>query len=130
MLVEGDDLDDPIADAVRSSLDGHIVLGRDLANHGHYPAIDVLKSISRLEPVLSKHKEKLSTQRGVALLSQFQKNKDLVEIGAYKAGTNAELDQAIRLVPKINEFLRQDIDASVPRGQSMQMLERILEATP
>ena len=130
VLVEGDDLDDPIADAVRSILDGHIVLGRDLANHGHYPAIDVLKSISRLEPVLSKPKEKQSTQRGVALLSQFQKNKDLVEIGAYKAGTNPELDQAIRLVPKINEFLRQEIDASVPRGQSMQMLERILEAAP
>jgi flagellum-specific ATP synthase len=126
VLVEGDDMNDPIADSVRSILDGHIVLTRDLANHGHYPAIDVLKSISRLAPALMTPKEKTLVQAGISNLSTYEKGKDMVEIGAYKPGSNPSLDKAIALVPRLNSFLSQDIDTAVPRAHAMGQLAQAL----
>lgn len=127
VLVEGDDLNDPIADSVRSILDGHIVLARELANHGHFPAIDVLKSISRLAPVLMNAKEKTLVQRGTSILSNYEKSKDIIEIGAYKQGSNPELDLAIQLLPKLNNFLRQEIDTASTRVQAMDLLAQTLQ---
>lgn len=129
VLVEGDDMNDPIADSVRSILDGHIVLARELAHQGHYPAIDVLKSISRLAPALMNAQEKTLVQRGTGVLSNYEKSKDIVEIGAYKQGTNPELDLAIQLLPKLNQFLRQEIDTATTRTQAIAMLTQAL-ATP
>jgi flagellum-specific ATP synthase len=126
VLVEGDDMNDPIADSVRSILDGHIVLARELANHGHFPAIDVLKSLSRLAPVLMNAKEKTLAQRGTNMLSQYEKSKDMIEIGAYKQGSNPELDLAIQTLPKLNAFLCQETDTAVTRSKAVEMLAQIL----
>ena len=126
VLVEGDDMNDPVSDSVRSILDGHIVLSRELANHGHYPAIDVLASTSRLMTDLTSREERQLVQRAVAALSIYQKNKDMVELGAYRAGSNAELDAAIKLVPEINRFLCQEMDQSVSRADTMTRLRAIL----
>ena len=125
VLVEGDDINDPIADTVRAILDGHIVLARDLANHGHYPAIDVLASSSRLLPNLVGKDERAAIQRVIALISEYARNRDMIEIGAYRSGMNAELDLAVRLMPRINEFLRQDMVDAVSREQSITMLRAI-----
>lgn len=127
VLVEGDDMNDPIADAVRSILDGHIVLSRDLANHGHFPAIDVLKSISRLAPILIKPQENAIIRRGTQALSAYEKGKDMIEIGAYKSGSNPELDKAIQMVPKLNQFLKQEIDTAVSRQQAMATLAQAVD---
>jgi flagellum-specific ATP synthase len=127
VLVEGDDMNDPIADSVRSILDGHIVLARELANHGHFPAIDVLKSLSRLAPVLMDAKEKALAQKCTNILSNYEKSKDIIEIGAYKQGSNPELDLAIQLLPKLNAFLCQEIDTAVTRDKAVQALASILQ---
>ena len=92
VLVEGDDFNEPIADTMRSLLDGHIVLTRELAHRGHYPAIDVLQSISRLVSQLTTPEEQYVIKQIIALLSLYQQNKDLIELGAYKSGNNAPLD--------------------------------------
>ncbi|MBN2467888.1 MAG: flagellar protein export ATPase FliI [Deltaproteobacteria bacterium] len=119
VLVEGDDLNEPIADAVRSILDGHIVLSRELAMHSHYPAIDLLNSSSRVmeDVVSSKHMEYASRFREV--LATYKKAEDLINIGAYVAGSNAKIDYAIGMIDRINGYLRQgkteraNLDASI-----------------
>lgn len=125
VLVEGDDLNDPIADSMRAILDGHIVLARHLANQGHYPAIDVLASSSRLLSSLAGKEERAAIQRVVALLSEYTSHRDMIEIGAYRAGISAELDVAVRLMPRINEFRRQDMAETCTREQSIAMLRAI-----
>lgn len=107
VLMEGDDLQDPLVDAVRSFLDGHIVLSRTLASEGWYPPIDILESISRLMPavVSEEHAHAASTVRRV--LSTWARSEDLVRIGAYKPGTDENLDRALRFRPAIREFLAQ-----------------------
>lgn len=127
VLVEGDDLNDPIADSVRSILDGHIVLSRELANHGHFPAIDLLNSISRLAPVLMNAQEKALVQRGISILSSYEKSKDMIEIGAYKQGSNADIDRAIQMLPKLNAFLRQDTDTASTRAKAIEILAETLQ---
>lgn len=114
VLVEGDDLNDPIGDAVRSITDGHIALSRPLATRGHYPAVDVLESVSRsmLEITPENHR-KLAT-RIRQILATYRDAEDLVNIGAYVAGSNPEIDMALRLMPKIREFLRQDLYEESP----------------
>ena len=109
VLVEGDDMNDPVADAVRSMLDGHIVLSRDLASRGHYPAVDVLESISRvmLDVTSETHQEAARKMRQV--MAVYRDAEDLVNIGAYVKGSNPEIDEALRLMPKIRQFLRQDL---------------------
>jgi FliI/YscN family ATPase len=118
VLVEGDDFNEPICDATRAILDGHIILSRRLAAAGHYPAIDVLHSISRLSSSLASD-EHLSAARTVReALSTYDESRDLIELGAYAAGTNPALDAAIRMRPEIADFLRQDaaIRASLPES--------------
>ena len=125
VLVEGDDINDPVADSVRAILDGHIVLARDLANHGHFPAIDVLASTSRLLPTLVGKDDRHAIQRVIARLSEYTRHRDMIEIGAYRSGVNAELDEAVRLMPRINEFLRQDMAEAFSREHSIAQLHAI-----
>jgi len=126
VLVEGDDLNDPIADAVRAILDGHIVLARNLANRGHYPAIDILTSVSRLMPDLGAQEDLDTAKQTVRLLSVYQASKDLIDVGAYRSGVNPELDQAIRIMPEIDSFLAQRPREPVVRAAGMRQLRTVL----
>ena len=126
VLVEGDDTNEPIADTVRGILDGHIVLSRALANANHYPAIDVGASISRLmvEIVGEEHKRLASRLRDI--MSVYEKNSDLVAIGAYKAGTNRKLDFALTKIDGINQFLMQGVNEAFSYEETLQQMEQIL----
>ncbi|TRM12400.1 flagellar protein export ATPase FliI [Lentibacillus cibarius] len=109
VLVDGDDMNEPIADTVRGILDGHFVLDRKLAEQGHFPAINVLKSISRVMNNIAS-KEHLDAAKQVRnLMARYEENSELIQIGAYKRGTNQEIDKAITYNPKIQSFLRQDV---------------------
>lgn len=116
VLVDGDDFNEPVADSVRSILDGHIVLTRDLADQGHFPAIDVLRSISRLRSDICSREVVLAGRKVTGALATFKKVEDMVNIGAYAHGSNPDIDKAIAMVPVINTFLRQDITD----GQSLE----------
>lgn len=109
VLVDGDDLNEPITDAVRGTLDGHIILSRELAAQNHYPAIDVLNSVSRvmIDLVPSEHLEKAARLRSI--LATYQEAKDLIEIGAYQRGSNPKIDEAIQMIEKCRTFLQQGI---------------------
>lgn len=126
VLVEGDDTNEPIADTVRGILDGHIVLSRALANGNHYPAIDVSASISRLmtEIVSDEHRQLASRIRDI--LSVYEKNADLVAIGAYKPGTNRKLDFALSKIDAVNEFLMQGVDEAFTYDACIQQMREIL----
>ncbi len=126
VLVEGDDTNEPIADTVRGILDGHIVLTRRLANSNHFPAIDVSASISRLmvEIVDTEHRQLASKLRDI--LGIYEKNVDLVSIGAYKAGSNPKLDQALEKIDVINAFLQQEINDTFSFEKSLDLLGEIL----
>lgn len=127
VLVEGDDTNEPIADTVRGILDGHIVLSRTLANSNHYPAIDVSASISRLmtEIVSPEHRQLASRVRDI--MSIYEKNADLVAIGAYKQGTNRRLDYALSKIDEVNGFLMQQTDESFDYDQTVRLLRDILK---
>ncbi|MGL6037107.1 MAG: FliI/YscN family ATPase [Legionella sp.] len=105
VLVEGDDFNEPLSDHMRALLDGHIVLSRELAQQGHYPAISVLHSVSRLSKQLLSEAEHTLVAQVIAALSLYQQNKDLINLGAYKTGSNADLDKAVSVVPVINQLL-------------------------
>ena len=122
VLVEGDDFHEPVSDHMRAILDGHILLSRELANHGHYPAIALLESISRLAPDLWTKHEKELMRKIMKLVSIREKHKDMIEIGAYKAGTNAELDIAIAIYPELESFLVQDVNEIRSRAENYQSL--------
>jgi flagellum-specific ATP synthase len=109
VLVDGDDFNEPIADAVRSILDGHIVLTRELADQGHFPSIDVLKSISRLRSDICQREDIDAGRIVLRRMSTFRRVEDMVNIGAYAKGSNPEIDEAIGAMPAINDFLRQDV---------------------
>jgi FliI/YscN family ATPase len=125
VLVEGDDFNEPICDAVRAILDGHIILSRQLAAQSHYPAIDILQSVSRLTSAIATPKQKAGAARLRQALAAYHDAEDLIQLGAYVAGTNPVLDASIRLRPEILEFLRQDHDSSVPIEQTLARLEQI-----
>jgi flagellum-specific ATP synthase len=110
VLVDGDDMNEPIADAVRSILDGHVVLTRSLAHAGHYPAIDVLQSVSRLIGEIVTPEVRDAGQRLRAALAAYREKEDLISIGAYQRGTDPMLDSAVSLMPRINAYLRQTVD--------------------
>jgi flagellum-specific ATP synthase len=113
VLVDGDDHNEPIADAVRGLLDGHVWLARRLAERGHYPAIDVLRSISRLANDLSTAEERQARQVIRELLATYAENEDLITIGAYRRGANRTLDAAVEMRDEINRLLRQAVDERV-----------------
>ena len=114
VLVEGDDFNEPICDAARGILDGHLILSRDLASSGHYPAIDVLSSISRLASKVASAEETQAAQKIREALALYQQSADLIQLGAHVQGMNPKLDQSIRLRPQIPDFLRQDAEAFSP----------------
>jgi flagellum-specific ATP synthase len=112
VLVEGDDLQDPIGDAARSILDGHVVLSRRLATSGHYPSIDVLESVSRVTNAVTDRTQQADAAALRRMLAAHRDVRELVEIGAYAAGSNPDADRALRLLPQIWDFLKQDVDAT------------------
>jgi FliI/YscN family ATPase len=122
VLVEGDDFNEPISDAVRAILDGHIVLSRDLGSAGHYPAIDILSSISRLAPRVSPPEQQRAAQRLREAIATYQRSEDLINLGAYASGTNPQLDAAINLRPKLLEFLRQPPDEKSPLEETLEQM--------
>ncbi len=107
VLVEGDDFNEPICDAVRSILDGHIILSRQLATRNHYPAIDVLGSISRVMPTITSREHRDWAAKARRLLATYEKARDLINIGAYVSGSDPEIDEAIEFMPQLNSFLQQ-----------------------
>lgn len=122
VLVEGDDLQDPVADSARSILDGHIVLDRALATAHHYPAIDVLGSVSRVAPAISPASVLEAAAAVKRLLAAYAEARILIEVGAYVAGSNADVDRAIRLMPRINEYLQQSVTDVPPLELTRQQL--------
>ncbi len=126
VLVDGDDMNEPIADAVRSILDGHIVLSRSMAAQNHYPAIDVLDSVSRvmLEIVDKEHVQ--CAQRLRTLLATYREAEDLINIGAYAHGSNPAIDQAIAAIAEIKKFLQQDVNENTPMSETLQRLKMLV----
>jgi flagellum-specific ATP synthase len=122
VLVEGDDMNEPIADAVRSILDGHIVLTRDLASQNHYPAIDVLKSVSRVMIDITDAQHKEHANRLKETLASYRKAEDLINIGAYEKGSNPKIDYAIGMIDRISRYLKQDRGESVTFKESVDQL--------
>jgi flagellum-specific ATP synthase len=108
VLVEGDDFNEPICDATRAILDGHVILSRELGAMGHYPAIDVLNSVSRLESKIAAKEQREAARKVREALAEYQRSEDLINLGAYAAGSNPRLDSAIKARPQLLEFLRQD----------------------
>ena len=127
VLTEGDDQQDPIADSARAILDGHIVLSRELAESGHYPAIDVEASISRAMNAIVSDEHLLDAQRFRQIYSIYQQNKDLINVGAYAEGSSTDVDEAIRLHSSQLEFLRQGRQESADWQQGLSQLAEILQ---
>lgn len=125
VLVDGDDFNEPIADSVRSILDGHIVLTRDLADQGHFPAIDVLRSISRLRSDICAKEDILAGRVVTGRMSSYRRVEDMVNIGAYARGSNPEIDEAISSMPAINAFLKQDVSEPQTVEESMKKLREL-----
>ncbi len=126
VLVEGDDMNEPVADTVRGILDGHLVLSRALAHANHYPAIDVLESVSRLTRDICPPAEVALAARAREQLALYKRNEDLITVGAYQSGANTELDRAVALQPALKAFLRQAVEETTPRAQAYARLAEIL----
>ncbi len=126
VLVEGDDMNDPVADAVRSILDGHIVLSRELAERAHYPSIDVLKSVSRLKKQLLNKEIDGKASDLLRRLSLYESSRDLIEVGAYKEGLNPELDRVVKQWGEIETFLRQNTEQSYSMDDGHRQLLELL----
>jgi FliI/YscN family ATPase len=129
VLVEGDDLNEPVTDAVRGILDGHIVLSRALANAGHYPAIDVLHSVSRLAPRLATDRQREAAARLREALAVLHASEDLIRIGAYAAGANPQLDSALRLEKELKALLRQRPDERTAFAELEERMARLAEVS-
>ena len=122
VLTEGDDQQDPIADSARAILDGHIVLSRSLADQGHYPAIDIEQSVSRVMHSLADQRHAGHARRFKQLASSYRRNKDLISVGAYVSGTDPLLDRAVALAPRMDAFLQQDMHVKVGVAESIATL--------
>jgi flagellum-specific ATP synthase len=127
VLVEGDDTNEPIADALRSILDGHIVLKRELAMQNHYPAIDILSSISRVMDDIISSSQKENANKLKAVMATYSKSEDLINIGAYVAGSNSKIDYAIEMNNRANGYLMQGIEDCVTYDESIKQLEEMFE---
>lgn len=124
VLVEGDDFNEPVSDIVRATLDGHIMLSRQLAHEGHFPAIDVLQSASRLASELTVPEERALVAAAVDALATYERNRQMVEMGAYKPGSHAAIDRAIEVFPRLREVLRQAVREPAARADALAALER------
>jgi flagellum-specific ATP synthase len=125
VLVEGDDFNEPICDAVRGILDGHFILSRDLGAAGHYPAIDVLQSVSRLASKLATDEQKASARKIREAMASYTRAEDLINLGAYAAGNNPKLDAAIQSRHQLLEFLQQEPHESTPHSRTLSWMESI-----
>jgi len=122
VLVEGDDMNEPIADASRSIIDGHIVLSRDLAHENHYPAIDMLGSISRVMRDITGENQRKNAKKLINILATYRKAEDLINIGAYVKGSNPKIDYAVKMIDKVNAYLQQEVEERVSYGESAAQL--------
>jgi flagellum-specific ATP synthase len=125
VLVEGDDLNEPVSDTLRATLDGHIVLARDIANTGQFPAVDVLQSMSRLHTAVGQAENLAAARAVLACCALYERNRQLVEIGAYKPGVSVELDRAVRVMPAIRAFFSQPLDRLISREESLEQLRQL-----
>jgi flagellum-specific ATP synthase len=125
VLVEGDDFNEPIADLVRGLLDGHIILSRQLAQQNHFPAVDVGQSVSRLflQLATEEHREQAGILRD--LMTTYQKNEDLLSVGAYVAGGNPKLDLAVQIKPALDDFLKQSVDEAFAYEDTLALLQQL-----
>src|SRR5690625_2716409 len=126
VLVDGDDMNEPIADTVRGILDGHFVMDRKLAERGQFPAINALKSISRVMHAIVDENHRQNAQELRTLMASYEENSELIQIGAYKRGASQEIDRAIAYYPKIQAFLKQDILEYRTRNESIEMMKELL----
>jgi flagellum-specific ATP synthase len=118
VLVEGDDFNEPIADAARSILDGHIALSRAIASKNHYPAVDVLESVSRVMIDIVNVEQRKRANDLMNIIATYRKAEDLINIGAYVAGSNPEIDHALKMIDRVNAYLRQDMNEKVSFEES------------
>ena len=125
VLVEGDDMNEPIADAVRGILDGHIILSRQLGAAGHYPAIDVLSSLSRVASHVTTPEHMKTARKVREAMAAYHASEDLIQLGAYVSGSNPKLDSSIKAREKINQFLRQDAGETASVEQTLSTLTEI-----
>lgn len=126
VLTEGDDQNDPIADAARAILDGHLVLSRELAESGHYPAIDIEASISRAMTEIVDPQHEQSARRFRQIYSTYRQNRDLISVGAYQAGSDPRIDEAVVMYPRLNDFMRQDLNQQTGWAESLTGLAQSL----
>lgn len=125
VLVDGDDMNEPVSDTLRATLDGHIVLSRDIANSGQYPAVDVLQSVSRLHSAVGKPEDVAAARKLLAGCALYERNRQLIEIGAYKPGVNPALDSVVQLMPGIRAFLSQQPGQKAARAESLAQLRKL-----
>ena len=123
VLVAGDDMNEPVADEVRSILDGHVVLSRELAARGHYPAIDVLESVSRAMSAVVSNEHSAAAARLREILATYEKNKDLILIGAYEKGSDRRVDYALRMLDRVNQFLNQGTHEKTALSEAAEALQ-------
>ena len=125
MLVDGDDFNEPITDTARSILDGHIMLNRKLGHKNHYPAIDILQSISRCMGQIAEKSHKAAASRLKTVMATYNEAEDLINIGAYKSGSNPSIDYAISKIDAVNGFLCQDVDEKFSFEDTVKMLAEL-----
>jgi flagellum-specific ATP synthase len=130
VLVDGDDLDEPVSDAVRAIVDGHIVLDRRIAEKGHYPAVNVSASISRVFRDVTRREQQIAGRKMRAILSTYSDVVDLIRVGAYTRGNSPQVDRAVDLLPAVEMFLRQEIGQYCPFEETRQAMEQIGAAWP
>jgi len=127
VLVDGDDFNEPITDTARSILDGHIMLNRKLAHKNHYPAIDVLQSISRCMSMITDKEQKRLASKIKGILATYNDAEDLINIGAYKKGSNPSIDESIAYIDKVNKFLRQMMDEKFTYEETLDLMKELFE---
>jgi flagellum-specific ATP synthase len=125
VLVDGDDMNEPVSDTLRATLDGHIVLSRDIANGGQYPAVDVLQSVSRLHSRVGQPEDIACARNVLAACALYERNRQLIEIGAYKPGVSPSLDRVVQVMPSIRAFLSQTLGEATPRAASLAQLRAL-----
>ena len=126
--MEGDDVHDPVADTARGILDGHVFLSRELADSGHYPAIDIEKSISRVMPKVTTKEHQAAARKFKMLYSRYMRGRELLSMGAYVPGGDAELDMAVRMWPQIQRYLQQDAEEAHSMENALAEMMKIAAA--